>query len=182
MNSMMATSIPAGELWFAQTLRDYDYPGFIFSFDGNNVGFFYLIYCFYLSKISSFATPELKKKIDDFCNEVSKGLNGDGISWKEYAKREIERCNDTYIVGFVSSLLKIYNSSQDTLFYVHKRDAGFIGSNIEDNFDKSLLLNVWLEIILFNIYVRPSPDTLKETIESFNEEDKRYIRKERSFN
>lgn len=175
MNSMMATSIPIGELWFAQALRDYGYPGFIFSFDGNNVGFFYLIYCFYLSKISNFTTPELKKKVDDFCNEVSKGLNSDGISWKEYAKREIERCNDTYIVGFISSLLKIYNSSQDTLFYVYKRGAGFIGSNIEDNFDKSFLLNIWLEIILFNIYIRPSPDTLKETIESFNEEDKRNL-------
>jgi len=175
MNSMIASSISEGEFWFATALRDYDYPGFLFSFDGNLIGFFYLIYCFYISKISNFASPELKKDVENFCNERSKGLNCGGVSWKEYAKREIERCNDSYAVSSINSLLKIYNSSKASIFYISKRDPGVAGFNCEDNFNKHLLLNVWLEIILFNIYFRPSPDVLRQIIESFSDEDKKNL-------
>lgn len=172
MNSMITNTLPGGDFWFAESLRDYDYPGFIFSFDGNSAGFFYLIYCFYLTKASAFMSQQTKDKISAFVNEPSRGLNSDGVSWKAYAKRGIEMCKDDFAITFINSLMKIYTSSPDSLFYVYKRDAGFIGSNIEDNFDKRFLFNVWLEVILFNPYIRANGDLLIKTIDNFSEDDK----------
>lgn len=173
INSMIASTVPCNDFWFAEALRNYDFPRFIFSCDGNFSGFFYLIYCFYISQISKFISPETKADVNKFCSKPSNGLNSDGSSWKQYARNEIERCNDECIIKIIVPLLKIYNSSQDSIFYIYKKGANFVGSNVEDNFDKRFLLDVWLEMILFGSFVRPSSEILEDVINTFSEDDKK---------
>jgi hypothetical protein len=173
LNSMMASTLEFGDTWFAKYLRDYDFPFYIFSFDSVPIGYFYLIYCYYLSKICQNISKETKAKINLFVNSRSEGLNSDGSSWVKTAVFNIESANDKIILDSIKELISVYDSSNEGIFHVYTPTSrGVLTSSDNSTFSKGHLFDVWLEIILFSPYVYVRNDDLILILNSFGEKDK----------
>lgn len=176
LNSMMVSTLESGDTWFAEHLRDYDFPFYIFSFDSISIGYFYLIYCYYLSKICANISEETKAKIDLFVNSQSEGLNSDGSSWVKTAVFNIESANDKIILDSIKELISVYDSSNEGIFHVYTPTSrGVLTSSDNSTFSKGHLFDVWLEIILFSPYVYVSNDDLILILNSFGEKDKEIL-------
>lgn len=176
LNSMMVSTLQSDDTWFAEHLRDYDFPFYIFSFDSISVGYFYLIYCYYLSKICANISVETKAKIDLFVNSRSEGLNSDGSSWVKTAVFNIESANDKIILDSIRELISIYDSSNEGIFHVYAPTSrGVLTSSDNSTFSKGHLFDVWLEIILFSPYVYVRNEDLILILNSFEEKDKEIL-------
>jgi len=173
LNAMMSNTLALGEMWFAERLRDYDFPFSFISRWGFSIGFFYVIYCFYLSKICSNTSNETKTAIDIFVNSPSKSINSDGLSWIQNAASFIESGNDKEILSSISQLLSMYGASNDMIFYVIK--SGVISSEKDSQFHKYHIFDVWLEIILYSPYFYSNQQEITDVLESLSPDDRNLL-------
>jgi len=169
LNAMLMSSLPSGDMWFLKAIRDVDFPNCFFDLDKNVYGYFALMYiCFAVKSgmLSEITVLEINKCL----NEQSQSINGRNSLLKT-ALRGIEYINDQYVLEMIIKLIKIYDSSRETRFYINSNSRNEEFSNIAA-FSKENLFNYWLELILFNPYVYLKSDAFIDVINKLSDKDK----------
>ena len=170
LNAMLMSNISNGDLWFLKAIRDVDFPDCFFELDGNVYGYFALMYICFAIKSGMFSETTVQN-INNCLNEKSQSING-SASLLTTALRGIEYVNDYYVLKMILKLLKIYDSSNETRFYIESdNNKNEVLSDLA-LFKKEDLFNYWLELILFNPYVYLKSNDFIEILDQFSVKDK----------
>lgn len=172
LNTIIVNTVPSGNMWFVENLRDFDFFSSIFSFEGNLYGYFCLIYFYYLAKICKNKDSNIEKSIFSLISSKSFGIS-DNRSWLKLSKINIQYSNDKNLADSLHKLIKIYNSSQKGTYYANFKEQDSMENNINQFFDKFHIFDCWLELVLFNNSVFINEETIESSINKLSDEDKK---------
>jgi hypothetical protein len=170
LNLMLCNTVPDGQMWFAEFLRDSYFPLTFFPQDNEPYGFFLL--CLLNSINSNSAIdPKCKQAIITFLSEPGKSPNGNGLSLLEQVRDTMSYLPGRVIVPSLAALLKIYRSSSEEAYLFSTKSQGFMGSDLIPLLSESNLVDDWVEIILYDSWAEPYPDELSNGLKTFRPED-----------
>jgi len=150
LNAMITNSVSKNELWFLEILRDSSF-GDSFSVHGSDEYMVFLsIYLYYLSKLESRVPDELKKKIEDFINQPSKGINSSGETWAQVFKHKLNYMNPNDVTSLLSKMLSIFECNSNSFTWYEPSFHGARWSTIsgDHTFSKELIMNWWVGYVL----------------------------------
>lgn len=167
VNMMSILTVKEGETWFIEILRDNNiFPSSLFSLEYIPFGLFISMFIYHLQGNNLLKT---EPKITDFLKKPTQGLNHDGSSWNDLVSQMLERTKSNQLANSIFELLYLFESIPSTYYYVREEgamrvyDCGF-------DFNKNNILDIWLEIIIFNRYPRVDLNDLDNTIKKFDED------------
>ncbi len=169
---MSVVSLKNGDVWFIRQLRDNNlYPSALFSFENCLLGLFISIFISHI--INKKLISDLKRKeITTFLSEPAAGLNSDGSSWKQLVARMIEFSNPKLVTFSLIELLRIYSSIQKSQYYFI---SNMIVTDASRDFDKSNIIDAWLEIVMFgNVFGIDNKDVI-EVVNCLDDDTKNYF-------
>ena len=113
-----------------------------------------------------------RKEITTFLSEPAAGLNSDGSSWKQLVARMIEFSNPKLVTFSLIELLRIYSSIQKSQYYFI---SNMIVTDASRDFDKSNIIDAWLEIVMFgNVFGIDNKDVI-EVVNCLDDDTKNYF-------
>ena len=174
LNTMICSSVPSEEMWFIELIRDATFPLQVLQPDEEPYGLFLLCYLYALCAYST-TSPSLKKKITVFLNEETKSVNGDGLSLLDRAKDQLDYTSSAFVASSLNSLLKIYESSDEQVFFLFHKERGLGFSCGESSFTKEDIFNDWIELMLFGNRLDCNAEALKGELDSLENDDKKIV-------
>jgi hypothetical protein len=150
LNAMIINSVSKNELWFMEILRDSAF-GDSFSVHGSDdYMVFVSIYFYYLSKLENRVPDELKKKIEDFINQPSKGINSSSETWSQVLKHKLNYMNPKDVSTLLTKMLLIFECNSNSFTWYEPSFHGAQWSTIsgDHTFSKELIVNWWIGYVL----------------------------------
>ena len=172
LNAMMTHSVSDNELWFIRLLRDSNYNSLFFVSDKDNYYYFVSVYLYYIQSIDNKVSNELKKNIQEFLVEEANGLNADGSTWSTIFNHKLNYTRIEEMINILPSLMKLM--TENMLLYPWYQPKNYTSwSSDGGTFSKSLIINCWLEMIIFNYNNFDFQDNmLLDMIEKLKPEDR----------
>jgi hypothetical protein len=161
-------------MWFAEFARDMDFPLQILPIDEVPYGLFFLCYLHSVTSNKNLSQVAINH-ISVFLHEPTKSINSDGFSLLERARNQLDYFNEGRLFDSLIGLLQIYDSSDDHVFFLANKMKGFISSSMDSSFEKSDLIDDWIEIVLFGNKLDFNIDGLKNELESLDPDDKKLV-------
>ncbi len=172
INTIMTNTLPNGEVWFAKELRDYESSNFLFPINYLGLGFFYMVYCYYLIKIDSKIEKVEKKIVFSFLIEPSHCLEEENMSWMNHIIDCVQITSTRVLYNSLLELLYIYDSSSEETFTTFIPNDSTTSTNA---FEKSYIFDAWIEILLYCSYPSLDDETLEKVLGKISYENQKLL-------
>ena len=168
--TMSIISLKDGDVWFIKYLRDNNlYPSILFSFDKCLLGLFITIFISHIINYNLIPVEKINM-INAFLNEPTEGLNSDGsTTWNCLFFSMLEFSNSISLANSLLKLLETYNFVPEVYYYFMK-EMVFCDSSTD--FSRSVIIDAWLEMILFGESFGIKKDDVVSVINSLNGDNK----------
>lgn len=169
---MSVVSLNDGDVWFIKNLRDNNlYSSALFSFENCLLGLFISIYLAHILN-QNFVSNDKRNNILTFLSEPAAGLNSDGSSWNQLVARMLEFSNSKLITSSLKELIHIYESIPESQYYFMKN---MVITDDSRNFDKTDILDAWLEIMLFGECFGIDKTDVEKVIKELDDDTKMFL-------
>jgi hypothetical protein len=152
LNAMIINTVSKSELWFLEILRDSSFSDTFSVYGSDEYMTFISIYFYYLVKLENRVPEDFKKKIEDFSNQPSVGVNSNGESWAQIFKHKLNYMNPEEVNTILPKMLSIYecNSNSYTWYKPPFQGTRWSSINGDHTFSRELIMNWWIGFILTN--------------------------------
>ena len=120
----------------------------------------------------NFVSNDKRNNILTFLSEPAAGLNSDGSSWNQLVARMIEFSNSKLITSSLKELIHIYESIPESQYYFIKN---MVVTDASRNFNKTDILDAWLEIILFGECFSIDKTDVEKVIKELDDDTKMFL-------
>ncbi|MFA7100558.1 MAG: hypothetical protein WC196_02195 [Bacilli bacterium] len=172
LSAMITNTLSSGNDWFAKVFRDYFGSPFT-SIEFLPLNYFYLVYCFYLSRLSKILNPESKKTIDDLTHKAPTNQYSDESSWVSNFAHKLDLMDEMGAIHLLKSLMDIYGSDDATYYVYQPKESGVYPSYKNEVFYKYHLFDAWFELVIYGPVHRISLSKMKSLVYSLSVDEQR---------
>lgn len=173
LTMLVVSTVQYGETWIIAAIRDITFPSAIYK--ARSIGFFFLVYCFFIINRCRTAPEEAKKQVKSFLNESCLSLNSDGDSWISKARKQLQYADEDQLAALLNDFLFDYDQIDPDRYTVYGPLCTTITLDETTEFSKNLLVDVWIELLLFTPGIYGDGERICDALDKLSDENKEIV-------
>lgn len=167
LDLMIIYSISNNQFWFVKSLRDSSYNS-LFNVGKDCYYFYLLMMLYYYSKVNISVPKAIKDKINLFVVEPSSGLNSDHSSMSKIYSNIINHLEISNMVTIINDILSISKDYNEPIYRPESKQSWCSSEGV---FDKELIINCWMQMVLSNFENYHCENELIEAFKTISDND-----------